>query len=614
LLDDAPAPRVEDARDDAARRPQISRGIDAAPFAERAWRGECSSSSPPHSLIDEAPDERLLAWLRLVATGILLLSIAFDPEPHGRLEHTLVLVYLCYSTALLVACLRTEDHLRRYAPAVHGIDFAWTAILSAISGGISSHGFSFFAFVLAASAYRWGLKRTLINAALILAVGIAQIAAIEADRLRQFDLQVVHVSALVVAMAALFGAIADRLHTARRHAVAVARLVADLSRAPRLSGAIVNTIVTLTRLMRARESLLVVEEAYAGTLSLWRVETAADGRCTASRTDLPPGTARDWFASGADRLGACELHRDHRDARPVVTIELEPRDTDGESWLPLPQGVSATMAWSTLLAVPFSASDAWRGQLYVADPAVHPGGTTRLRGLDDLVKHAVPGLLNLYLLRRLRARAETLERARISRELHDTVHQSLAGIDMRMDVLRRRAQADAPALADEFTEVQLLLRHQAMDLRQVIERMRSTDVDARRLPAALADLVDRFARTTEIDARLNWAIDRLDIPPQHCSEIIRIVQEALFNVRRHSGATRVLVRVEAEADRWSLIVEDNGRGMGFTARLTDEELEAQRKGPRVIRERAVALGGTLAIESSSRGTRLELEFPLMEGV
>ena len=569
-------------------------------------------------MIDERPDERVLGWLRLVATSILLLSIAFDPqEHHGVSEHALIVIYVCYAGLMLAASARTEGQLRSYAPAIHAVDFGWTTFVSSISGGTDSHAFPFFAFLLAASAYRWGLRWTLINAGLILAVAVAQIAAASADLADwplHFDLYFVHVSALVVAIAALFGAIADRLHVARRHAVAVARLVGDLSRAPRLSGATVETIVRLTRSMQAREALLVVEEAYAGTLSLWRVETAADGACTTSRTDLPPGTGRDWFASAADRLGACELQRVDCEAPPEVTIALAPSRDDGASWLPLPHGVTATMTWTTLLAVPFSASDAWRGQFYVADPAVRPAGRRRLRCLDDLVKHATPGLLNLYLLRRLRARAETLERARISRELHDTVHQSLAGIDMRIDALRRHAVADAPWLAGELTDVQSLLRTQAMDLRQVIERMRSSDVDARRLPAALADLVDRFSRTTEIDARLDWALDRLDLPPQHCSEIIRIVQEALFNVRRHSGATRVAIRVEADSESWALIIEDNGRGLGFTGRLTDEELEAQRKGPRVIRERAVALGGTLAIASSSSGTRLELEFPLSEAV
>jgi signal transduction histidine kinase len=278
-------------------------------------------------------------------------------------------------------------------------------------------------------------------------------------------------------------------------------------------------------------------------------------------------------------------------------------------WIALPPAVLAVSEWRELLAVPFAASGVWNGQLYVIDPVARPRGELRVRFLAAIAQQITPGLLNLYLVRRLRSRAESLERGRISRELHDGVLQSLAGIDMRLEVLRRQAAAsESSDLADELGELQRLLQGESVDLRQLMLRLRPTDVDARRLPGAVADLIERFGRGGDIQARLEWAVSRLNLPPHHCSEILRIVQEALFNVRRHSGATRALVRVEADADAWALIVEDNGCGLGFTGRLTSEELELLAKGPRVIRERAVALGGLLSVESSDHGTRLEITF------
>jgi signal transduction histidine kinase len=265
--------------------------------------------------------------------------------------------------------------------------------------------------------------------------------------------------------------------------------------------------------------------------------------------------------------------------------------------------------WKTLLVVPFSVGNVWSGQLYVLDPSRRPRGELRLRFLFDITEQVTPGLLNLYLLRRLRSRAESLERGRISRELHDGVLQSLAGLEMRIEVLRRHGAPGAPALARELTEIQQVLRQESMNLREVTQRLRPTEVDARRLPGTLADIVGRFSRASAIETRLDWMVDRLDLPPRHCSEVLRIVQEALFNVRRHSGATRALVRVEADACVWALIVEDNGRGLGFTGRLSHEQLDARGKGPRVIRERVSALGGMVEAESSSAGTRLEMTFP-----
>jgi signal transduction histidine kinase len=89
------------------------------------------------------------------------------------------------------------------------------------------------------------------------------------------------------------------------------------------------------------------------------------------------------------------------------------------------------------------------------------------------------------------------------------------------------------------------------------------------------------------------------------------VQEALVNARRHAEARNVLVRLDhRDRDGWRLVIEDDGRGFGFEGRLGPQELDAQRKGPLVIRERARSAGGELMIESSpGSGSRLEVRFP-----
>jgi signal transduction histidine kinase len=70
--------------------------------------------------------------------------------------------------------------------------------------------------------------------------------------------------------------------------------------------------------------------------------------------------------------------------------------------------------------------------------------------------------------------------------------------------------------------------------------------------------------------------------------------------------------VESDASGWAVIIEDNGRGLGFTGRLSPDDPEFERRAPHVIRERAVALGGSLTLDSSSDGTRLEISFPPLE--
>ena len=100
------------------------------------------------------------------------------------------------------------------------------------------------------------------------------------------------------------------------------------------------------------------------------------------------------------------------------------------------------------------------------------------------------------------------------------------------------------------------------------------------------------------------------VPAATCREIAGIVQEALANVLKHSGAENVLVRLGSDETDWLLIIEDNGRGFEFSGRVSQLKLEKMRKGPAVIRERVRAIGGDLTIDSKpGQGARLEIRFP-----
>jgi signal transduction histidine kinase len=102
----------------------------------------------------------------------------------------------------------------------------------------------------------------------------------------------------------------------------------------------------------------------------------------------------------------------------------------------------------------------------------------------------------------------------------------------------------------------------------------------------------------------------LNLPPNTCREVARIVQEALANVLKHSGAENVLVRLGSRKGFWTLTIEDNGRGFEFGGRHDTAALEKSRRGPFVIKERVKAIGGELSIDSRpGQGARLEITFP-----
>src|SRR5207249_5102327 len=96
------------------------------------------------------------------------------------------------------------------------------------------------------------------------------------------------------------------------------------------------------------------------------------------------------------------------------------------------------------------------------------------------------------------------------------------------------------------------------------------------------------------------------LPPLVAREVLRIVGEALTNVRKHSGARHVQVRF-AFKDMLNLVVEDDGQGFDFSGRLSEAELEAARRGPVAIRERVRSIGGELILESApGQGARLQI--------
>jgi signal transduction histidine kinase len=230
-----------------------------------------------------------------------------------------------------------------------------------------------------------------------------------------------------------------------------------------------------------------------------------------------------------------------------------------------------------------------------------------LQFLGTLVDHVSPAIHNVYLLRRLRAKAGAAERARVSRELHDGAVQALIGLEMEIQALRLGKGHEA-GLDAELEYMQSLVRRQGLELRELMLQLRPLDLDSTdRLPDLLASMVEKFRRDTGISARFVSTTDRMTIPPRSAVELARIVQEALVNVRRHSRASNVLVRLDGDRDGWTLTIDDDGRGFGFSGRLSGRELDAMRLGPAVIRERARAIGAALVIDSRpGSGARLEI--------
>src|SRR5438045_4848693 len=213
--------------------------------------------------------------------------------------------------------------------------------------------------------------------------------------------------------------------------------------------------------------------------------------------------------------------------------------------------------FESLVVVPFVFGKEWWGRVFLLNPLSMGKVDDELRFLQELVRQVGPAVYNVYLIRRLRMRAGAVERARFARELHDGAVQSLIAVEMQVDVLRRQSRGQSGGVTDELGRIQGLLREEVLKLRELMQQMKSLDVDSRKLLRFLEDTVERFQRETGISARFVSEMIELNMPQPVCREIARIVQEALVNVRKHSGARQVLVRFSSADARWNLVIEDD---------------------------------------------------------
>jgi two-component system sensor histidine kinase UhpB len=202
--------------------------------------------------------------------------------------------------------------------------------------------------------------------------------------------------------------------------------------------------------------------------------------------------------------------------------------------------------------------------------------------------------------------AQEEERLRIARELHDETAQALASLLVRQRVAER--SQDPEALQRTMADLRALTSDALEGVRRMALELRPTMLDDLGLVAALDACARQFSQRTGLPVEFR-AIGRPErLPPEVELVVYRVVQEALSNVARHSGATRAEVSLAADAATLAVTVADDGRGFDPLAALDSRQ---QSLGLFGMRERAALVGGRLSIESApERGTRVQLEIPV----
>jgi signal transduction histidine kinase len=201
------------------------------------------------------------------------------------------------------------------------------------------------------------------------------------------------------------------------------------------------------------------------------------------------------------------------------------------------------------------------------------------------------------------------ERAKLARDLHDTVNQQLFVLAMRAAAVRRRLDKiggpAAEALVPELATLEELSRQAHGEARQLILQLRPTTLEQQGLGPALAEYVKAAA------AKEGWALeDRIDpairLMGKPAENLFRVAQEALNNISKHARASTVWVRLARTQEGILLEVRDDGEGFDPKAGVRPTAV-----GLTGISERVEALGGTLRVKSSKgQGTEISVVLPV----
>jgi len=203
-------------------------------------------------------------------------------------------------------------------------------------------------------------------------------------------------------------------------------------------------------------------------------------------------------------------------------------------------------------------------------------------------------------------RATLEERTRLARELHDGLAQDLWFAKLKHERLVAHVPDDQLELAREVTNA---LDSAIAEAKQAMVTMRAGDDRDRPLEELMSRTIDDFAARSGVRADFSAADLPDALPARTQVEVLRILQEALTNVRKHADATVVRVGAEAQDDSLRLTIIDNGRG------FRPDETTGEGLGVQGMKERARLMGGDLRVVSEpSGGTTVDLVVPVRDNV
>jgi len=214
---------------------------------------------------------------------------------------------------------------------------------------------------------------------------------------------------------------------------------------------------------------------------------------------------------------------------------------------------------------------------------------------------------NLNIRQVIESEAVLEERRRIRREIHDGLGQTLTYLSLKAEsvsaYIDRGNMAQAKGVAEEITSLATEL------YQEVRESINQLNLDPFPLSTVLEDYVAEFTQRTGIAGKFEGPTAPVQLSPSLEFQLVRIVQEALTNVRKHANATRAWVSLQHGSDKVEVSIRDNGQGLNEP--FENDGRGEGHHGMKSMQERAEAIGGTMSVASyAGQGTVIRVGVPL----
>ena len=320
-------------------------------------------------------------------------------------------------------------------------------------------------------------------------------------------------------------------------------------------------------------------------------------------------------ASQARRGAIFLFESETQHLHPAAWMHIEPEEIEewrGIAWqglyrrepLLISRRTMSTAAPEEIVIVPLHLGGEALGTLVLAGSGPRAYTRHHLMFLSAIAAQTALMVQSARLYERLEQQAVVEERVRLAREIHDGLAQNLAFVRWKMYQIQRWMEdGRVERLRDEIALLQQVVDEAYLDAREAIDGLRLPLNDDTSLSDALREYVRRFAARTGIVVDL--MLDDVTLPPRAQAQLLRVVQEALSNVRKHAQATHVTICLREGEDGIQLEIADDG--VGFDVHAVEE---TRHFGLRIMAERVQSLGGRLWVNSQMGvGTTVNVLLP-----